>query len=255
MVFGGDTGRVARFTGDVDPALTESQDIGSVDLEWDNLFVQNAVTVSDERTKNIIGEMDDEQIDNFLTALDAIWFSKKDIEVVVTPAKAARTERRQVTDTVQEEKVSFEVVDGKAVRKVETVETEKPVFELLPVVDEDGKPVMVEVSPATPAVLDRDGRVVKEAKEAVPQQASYRVPVMEDVEIPAEEEVRKTITHGRPHSGFTAQQVKAAMTEAGIEDWAGYAYDEETDKHFLRHNEFIGVLVKGYQILKAKVNL
>lgn len=239
--------------GDVNPNVTESQDLGSASKEWDNLFVQNAVTVSDKRTKNIIGEMDDAQIDKFLTALDAIWFTKKDIEVVVTPAEPARTESRQVTEKVKQEKASIEVVDGIAIRKVETVEVEQPVFDYLPVVDEFGKPVMVEVSPATEEVLYEEGSVVQEAKAAVYEQATHKVPRMEEVEIPAVEEVRKTISHGRPHSGFTAQQVKAAMDECGIEDWAGYAYDEETDRHFLRPNEFIAVLVKGYQVLKAKV--
>ena len=57
----------------------------------------------------------------------------------------------------------------------------------------------------------------------------------------------KTISHGRPHTGFMAQDVKQAMTDHGLEDWAGYAYDEEEDMHTLRLFEFTAYLVAGLQ--------
>lgn len=43
--------------GDFLPGTTESQDLGSASLEWDNLFVQNAVTVSDARFKTAIEDI------------------------------------------------------------------------------------------------------------------------------------------------------------------------------------------------------
>jgi hypothetical protein len=219
---------------DILPHTTEAQDLGSTSKEWDNLFVQNAVTVSDERVKNITGELEDEQIDAFLSALNTVWFTKKDTEIVVREAVEAHTIERQVTETITKEveRVEIEVVGDKAIRKVfnETVEEEVDVFVDKPVFDEEGKPV-----------LDDAG-----------EQLIHKEPVMETIKVPATDREVKSIPHSRPHSGFTAQQVKEAMTLAGIDDWAGYAYDAEVDKHFLRPNEFIGILVKGYQILKNK---
>jgi len=40
--------------GHFDPGVTESQDLGSVSTEWNNLYVQNAPTVSDERKKESV---------------------------------------------------------------------------------------------------------------------------------------------------------------------------------------------------------
>jgi len=133
------------------PGTTESQDLGSVSKEWDNLYVQNSPTVSDERRKNSI--VDIEYAAELLKALEPVQFKYNDT-----------------------------------------------------------------VIPAT------------------------------------EDQPEKTITHSRPHTGFIAQQVKESMTAAGLEDWAGYAYDEEEDLHSLRLNEFIGVLVAGYKSLDARVS-
>jgi len=61
-----------------------------------------------------------------------------------------------------------------------------------------------------------------------------------------------TVTHGRPHTGFLAQEVKEAMTASGMDDWAGYVYNKEVDKHMLRHNEFVGVLVAGFKEIESR---
>lgn len=51
----------------------------------------------------------------------------------------------------------------------------------------------------------------------------------------------------RPHYGLSAQQVKAAMDELGVADFAGYIHDTETDVYALRYAEFVGPLVAAVQ--------
>jgi hypothetical protein len=127
------------------PELTETYNIGSATFEVNNIYAQNAVTVSDRRLKNDLGPIPGEQAIDFISKLEPRWFQYKDTEL-------------------------------------------------------------------------SDGRVIK---------------------------------HSRPHTGFMAQQVKEAMTAAGIEDWAGYAYEKDEDTHVLRLLEMIGVLAAAVKHLAA----
>lgn len=58
----------------------------------------------------------------------------------------------------------------------------------------------------------------------------------------------------RRHLGFIAQDVEAAMKEAGIDsrDFAGLAIDEEGG-YGLRYEEFIPLLVEKVQRLEAMI--
>ena len=58
----------------------------------------------------------------------------------------------------------------------------------------------------------------------------------------------------RPRTGFIAQQVKEAMNKVGIEDWAGYAYDEKEDLHTLRDNQFTAVAIKVIKSQGKRIN-
>ena len=57
----------------------------------------------------------------------------------------------------------------------------------------------------------------------------------------------------RPHFGFIAQQVKQAMDAVGVDDFAGYIYDGETDSYSLRYSEFLSPIVKALQELLQRV--
>ena len=57
----------------------------------------------------------------------------------------------------------------------------------------------------------------------------------------------------RPHYGFIAQQVKQAMDAVGVDDFAGYIYDEATDSYSLRYSEFLSPIVKALQELLQRV--
>ena len=57
----------------------------------------------------------------------------------------------------------------------------------------------------------------------------------------------------REHFGLIAQEVKEAMTESGIDDFAGYINDKETDSYGIRMSEFIAPLISTVQSLIKRV--
>ena len=232
----------AAFAGDVDPAVTETQDLGSASLEWDNLYVQNSPTVSDERYKNDLGALDDKWVAMFDSLSERIY-SLKSREIVA--AKPPSKGERQKTKTIQVEKTSIEIVNGEPIQKTELVDDVELVFDHIQVKDSaTGELLFKDIPAVTESVLNEDGEPTGEVVEIEParrEPLTHPVPVMEEYDIPAEEAVFSS--HGRPHTGFMAQAVKQAMTDAGIDDWAGYAYDEEADKHMLRLQEFIAPLL------------
>ena len=204
------------------PGITEVSDLGSVSREWDNLFVQNSPTVSDERTKNDMGSA--VSLVPVMKLLNPRIFSRK--SKVVKEAILETKGQHQKTEIVQEQNI--EIIDGIPV--LTTVDVEKPIFKMVTLKDENGNSVK------------KDGKVIK-----------YPVPVMEDYVILSKDET--VVSHGRPHTGFMAQAVKQAMTDAGIEDWAGYAYhnDEGEDLHVLRLLEFIAPMLAYIQELEGRI--
>lgn len=59
--------------------------------------------------------------------------------------------------------------------------------------------------------------------------------------------------HKRPHYGLSAQQVRTVLDTLGIDDFAGYIHDPETDSYALRYNEFLAPVIKAIQELSAQV--
>jgi len=214
---------VVLLAGDCDPTLTETHDLGSASAEWDNLFVQNSPTVSDVRTKNDLGSAD--PIIEVMRNLDARIWSRK-IKVIKEAVPSSKGERQKV-EMIKEE--SIEVIDG--IPTIVKREVEKPVFKSVQVVNDKGPVFTTKGDVITPLMYD--------------------VPVMEDYDIPEEAEILSS--HSRPHTGFMAQSVKQAMTDAGIEDWAGYAYHEEEDIHALRLLEFIAPILAYTQELEQRI--
>lgn len=184
---------------DILPTVTEVTNLGSASFEFNNAYLQNAVTVSDARRKNDLGEIDGDQALSLIGHLIPRWFTFKDR---VTPA-GTRVES-QTQDVVVPAKIERR-------RKEEKF------------TDEDG------VEQTRMVFVD----------ELIPEHTEQR---LIEVEVEVDEQV---VTHGRPHAGFFAQQFKEAMTAAGIEDFAGYAYESETDTHLLRLLEMVAVLTAG----------
>ena len=62
-----------------------------------------------------------------------------------------------------------------------------------------------------------------------------------------------TPTEGvRYHYGLIAQEVKSIL---GDKDFAGYVYDDKTDSHWLRYEEFISPIIKSIQVLSEENKL
>lgn len=130
-------------------------------------------------------------IDAYLdgTISEVKWDNKVANRVI--PAKPETKVQR--TELVEVEREDIEIVDGPAVRRMVKEQVERPVFETVPVVDEAGNPVIIEVSPAIAAIpdeVDEEGKVTKEgspAVDAVFVQRTHQVPVYDTV--PAEPEI------------------------------------------------------------------
>jgi len=98
---------------------------------------------------------------------------------------------RQKTEKHASQRQSVEIVDGKPVLKVETVESDVPITEQIQVVDADGKPVFIDVQ-EVPAVLDEEGN------EATPAIPAHQVPLMHAVPVMETVQVWKRVKEVRP---------------------------------------------------------
>jgi hypothetical protein len=58
----------------------------------------------------------------------------------------------------------------------------------------------------------------------------------------------------RPHYGLAADQVRQALDDLGVADFAGYIHDAETDSLALRYTEFIGPLIVAVQDLADRLD-
>ena len=60
----------------------------------------------------------------------------------------------------------------------------------------------------------------------------------------------------RPHYGLIAQEVKSAITQSGVSDFAGFVQEDPADPESLmsiRYEEFISPIIKAIQELSARV--
>lgn len=124
-------------------------------------------------------------------------------DVEIEPARTEiKVTQRQKTRTEESTRYEVLLVDGQWTKLPVRTEVQVPLFDLHPLFEQDGSPVMEVAEPATearPALYDKDGNEVTpavEAKPAVMRQVMLQVPVMEDVEetveIPAKTESRPT---------------------------------------------------------------
>jgi hypothetical protein len=77
----------------------------------------------------------------------------------------------------------------------------------------------------------------------------------ETVLVPKITQKSYTLSYHRKHHGFSAQRVKAVLDELGIdtEEFAGYAYDPDTDTYALRMHEFIPQLYVAIKELDTRI--
>jgi hypothetical protein len=109
----------------------------------------------------------------------------EDYEALIWTEVVTETETVQepATETQERTREVIEVVDGQAVRKTVTETVQVPLFDELPLVDENGNPVMQQVQfGMTDPMLDEDGNEVEPAQPIyVSQQVFHREPRMVEV--------------------------------------------------------------------------
>ena len=138
------------------------------------------------------------------------------------------TETRTILETV------IEMRDGRAVERQVERAADFPVVDLVPVVDEAGAPVLTESRRPKMHAEPRMRTVTetRKVKREVPREGA------------------------RTHYGLVAQEVKAALDAAGVEDFAGWVLGDESDPgstQGLRYDQFIAPLIKAVQELTARV--
>ncbi len=113
--------------------------------------------------------------------------------------KVKREIQRQVTKPRAVNEFEIEIIDGKPVRKSVVRVVDEPMFELVEVLDEEGKAIIlhrpaVPAKPGKPAKLDKAGQIIRlatPATEAIPASSkpmTHPVPVMETVTEEVEED-------------------------------------------------------------------
>jgi hypothetical protein len=224
-----------------EPVNDGGQGLGRSGQRWSEVWASNGtIQTSDEREKTQVVDCDLGL--DFIKALRPKRWVWADID---RPAKhQRRTIRRPKTRLETVKRVVEELIDGKLVqREVETQET-LPVQIELQVYDHKGDPVVV-MEP----LYDSDGNKVGENVTPV----TRVVQEYEEIEIDEVIEAPLRVQHRRPHYGLSAQQVKAAMEDLAIADFAGYIYDRETDRYALRYHEFTAPMIVAIQQLADRL--
>jgi len=204
----------AELDTDFKPATAHIHDLGAASFGWQDIFSQNAVTVtSDKRAKenikNIPLGLD------FVNQLRPVSFKFKDIQKEAVTSEVIK--EIQETELKEVEKTKVEVINGKSILKkyIETIVV--PVFDEVPLYDEQDNEI-----------------------------GTHKLPKMKTVTEAEEVEPATNKTYKRNHNGFIAQEIKSTLDSLDL-DSSLYCYDEQADKHMLRYEEFIPCLTKAIQ--------
>jgi hypothetical protein len=206
--------------------------LGTSGARWTSVWAANGTIQTSDATQktNIAPIVHGLSVVNALTPKTFQWkvggYDQQDVQ-----------ETQLVQDELVEQ-IDEDYVDtssGVPVQKTRTVEKRTPILDRVPVTDESGKPVMVPV--------------IVRGKQVGETQMLHSVPRM----------VQKTVTVTKPiaragrrmHSGFLANEVKAAFDAVGI-DFGGYVLGED-GLEGIRPDQLIPVLWKAVQELSAQV--
>jgi hypothetical protein len=219
-------------TGTVGPTADNTYDLGYGGLRWANVYAVNgAIQTSDPTLKTDIAALPSAL--PIIAAINPITFKWKvgGFDTIETQEE----QEVQATETIIDDKTSVEIRDGKPVQVKTSVQHERLLHDAVPVLDETGNPVMVDVGgkrgPVRMAPLTHP----------VPRMVKQAVTVKKQVERAGK----------RTHWGFLAPDVKAAFDAQGM-DFGGYVQAED-GTHHLRPDQLIPVLWKAVQELSAKV--
>ncbi|MCI5044209.1 MAG: DUF2793 domain-containing protein [Aquisalinus sp.] len=214
------------------PQTDDVYDIGSATRRWDDIYATNAtIQTSDERLKKDIVDLPYGL--DLVNALRPVQFRWRDRVLL---AETETVEQEEYESRLEEHIVRRPVLRDGVYTLTDVTETrEVPVFDVFPLHDEDGQPLLTE-----------DGVPVLHR---VPRRRMTR----QDIEVtPARE-----IEGRRLHFGLVAQEVEALLTreEINTSDFAAFIHDPEADVFGMRYGELIPVLLKAIQELSAEVEM
>jgi hypothetical protein len=222
------------------PAKDAVYDLGFPNNRWANIYTVNPVTVgSDPALKTDISPLP--SVEPLIKAINPITFRWKQEQSnfvdVVEDQLVHATESQEIDEDV------VVIRDGKAIRMRQTRHAETPLYDEVPLEDENGNPVMMSV----PERQDASGTITRAASS---YQIMYRVPRMVTKQVT----VRKPATGPgqRVHWGFSAPEIKAAFDTLGM-DFGGHVLSDD-GVHGLRPDELIPVLWKAVQELLVRVD-
>lgn len=243
-------------TSRVRPITDNYYDLGGAGYRFATAYVATgAINTSDERQKEALQPIAGDAATALVMALKPTSWVWKDVDA---PAKTeTRTVSRQKTQAVEVEEHVASEADGQPVLVQRKTTVDAPVTQQIPVVDEAGQPVMQH---RKVRVTDENGVGQTDASgkpittwETIP--LTHAVPVMEDVQETVELEPAQQLTFRRRHLGFTAQDVRQALTDTGWEtdpdptksNHALFVYNADTDLYGLRPDQLIAVLTAMLQ--------
>lgn len=167
---------------------------------------------------------------------------------------------RHVTETVETEVQYVEVVEGKATQKTRIERAQVPVYDVLPVWDERGNPIMVEEKHVVGSHSETDGEgndrtVLDYGTQQV--QLTTKIPRMEWVDDPIHEQTVQQREGGRVHLGISAQALRAQLVAYGLEDCAAWCLADPGDSEStqsVRETQLISVLIKAVGELASELD-
>jgi len=167
----------------------------------------------------------------------------------VTTAMVSQTETIEIVEEITEEVSHIEVRNGIATRVTRSASRPVMIFDEVPVFDENGQPIIVEL-PGKPAVFNDDGAILSPAIPTSTQQLTHRIPRVKEISVMRE--VNQEQPGSKTNIGFMAPDFKQAFDGLGI-DFAGYVNDGGGNEG-LRIEQQIGILWKAVQELADLVD-
>jgi hypothetical protein len=240
------------------PAADNHFTLGSASMRWSEIFAANGtINTSDARKKENFRSIDAAQAERFLAALKPVRYRFKDytvpdvVETETVDMPVMRDEEYFEDRVEYGESGEPRVVRKKLVRQV-------VVTKAIPVVDEDGQPVMEDyiryaVDGSGNLIQGSDGKPIAIGLGRRPATKEVTVTERKPVARCVREEVVKT--HRRTHWGLLAQDVERALAACGLSsrDFGGFVYDPEADLYGLRYDQFIAPLIAAVNGLAERV--
>lgn len=245
------------------PGTDNATSLGVSGGRWSAVWAANGtIQTSDLTDKRDVAEIDAALARQFVAGLRGISFRwvvggvevdevEDGIELVEEQVERTDHEEREVGVVelieVDDPEIKFEVADGLAVRRIVPRKrlVERPVIDVVPVVNELGEPVMRDVLNEVGEIVGQEQATIAVQRKRVERVEVKRVETIQ-VERPKKKTVRRELAGKRLHFGFGAQDVGALYKRVGLEDFGGHVIGED-GKQALRVDQLVPFLATALQ--------